>query len=100
VAGIGYYALPGYVQGGQIRNGYLVIEREAGDPLLTSVSFSGSAGQELLTFDHVAIGAAPTGAPAPVSIALLALGLAMLRLARGATQPNASSAGGSVPRRR
>ncbi|MGH8595311.1 MAG: PEP-CTERM sorting domain-containing protein, partial [Gammaproteobacteria bacterium] len=69
--------LPNYVDGGPtIKNLYLLVSSETGDPLITTVKFDNLDTIDAHLFDHVAIDPSPV--PLPSTLYLLGVGLAGL----------------------
>ena len=60
-------SLPNFAFSSTIRNGYMIIEPEAGDPLITSLKFN-TLSTDGYFFDYVAI------VPEPTTFVILAIG--------------------------
>ncbi len=70
-------SLPNYVDGGPaVKNLYLLVSSETGDPLITTVKFDNLDTIDAHLFDHLAIDASPV--PLPASLLFLGTGMAGL----------------------
>ena len=61
--------LPNYSNVGNQRNAYIRIDRDAGGPLINSVTFRGTANDDSIFFDHLAVSAIPE----PTSLVLFGI---------------------------